>query len=200
MQKGGEGVISEHEETHLNFIRKSMSDGRPANIIIVLDTHSDSFSGQLQITGGLTGVSSTLTLQDLVKTYVGNAMLQEMGKLSAQALSYNTIHEICPGVVPWADITPKVRGGWRIMVMVSCGSSVRRWVHWEYITQLFTKQVLQLSAFHKLTRFVVTCWIFSLGLVVMKLCLMTSNLSSMAWWRRSLSMACRMSGRQCVML
>ncbi|KAF8219881.1 hypothetical protein L208DRAFT_1382843 [Tricholoma matsutake] len=59
------------------------------------------------ITGGLTGVSSTLTLQDLVKTYVGNVMLQEMGKLSAQALSYNTIHEICPGVVPWADITPK---------------------------------------------------------------------------------------------
>ncbi|KAF8221747.1 hypothetical protein L208DRAFT_1382120 [Tricholoma matsutake] len=86
------------------------------------------------------GVSSALTLQDLVKTYVGNAMLQEMGKLSAQARSYNTIHEICPGVVPWADITPKVHGGWRIMVMVSCGSSVRRRVHWEYITQLFTKQ------------------------------------------------------------
>jgi hypothetical protein len=200
MRKGGEGVRGKLMTIHQNFIRKFMNDGRPANIVIVLDTHSDTFSGQLQAAGGLTGVSSTLTLPDLVRTYVGNATLQEMGKASVQARTYNTIHEIRPGVVPWADITPKVRGGWRIMVMVSCGSSVRQPVHWDQITQLFTKQVLQLSAFHKLTRFVVTCWIFSLGLVGMKLCLMTFNLSSMAWWRTSLSTACRMSGRQSVIL
>jgi hypothetical protein len=128
-----------HKDAHVDFIKKSMSDGRPANVIIVLDTHSDTFSGQLQATGGLTGVSTTLTLPDLVRTYVGDTVLQEMTRASAKARSYNIVHEVSPGVVPWADITPKVRGGWRVMVMVSCGSSVRQPVHWDYITQLFTK-------------------------------------------------------------
>jgi len=40
---------------------------------------------------------------------------------------------------PWADITPKVCGGWRIMVMVSCGSSIKQQGHWDYITKLFSK-------------------------------------------------------------
>jgi hypothetical protein len=139
MKKGAQGIVNKHRATHLDFIEKSMCEGRPANLVIVLDTHSDTFSGQLQATGGLTGVSTTLTLPDLVRTYVGDAILQEMRTASAVARSYNIIPQISPGVAPWANITPKVRGGWRVMVMVSCGSSVRVPMHWEYITQLFTK-------------------------------------------------------------
>lgn len=138
MKKGGEGVVIKHKDSHTDFIKKSISKCRPANLIIVLDTHSDTFSGQLQAAGGLTGVSSTLTLPDLLRSYVGIDVLQEMAKASAFARSYNRIHEISPGVVPWADITPKGRGGWRVLVMVSCGSAVRQQVHWDYITQLFT--------------------------------------------------------------
>jgi hypothetical protein len=137
MKKGGEGITLKHRVPHTDFIMTSMREGRPANLVIVLDTHSDTFSGQLQATGGLTGVSTTLTLPDLIKTYVGDAVLQGMGEASRASRSYNLVHEISPGVVPWADITPKVRGGWRVMVMVSCGSAVRQQVHWDYITQLF---------------------------------------------------------------
>lgn len=139
MMKGGESRVSKHAGSHLDFIRKSVHESRPANLVIVLDTHSDTFSGQLQAAGGLTGQSSTLTLPDLVRTYVGDSTLQEMLQVSLVARSYNLIPEISPGVAPWADITPKVRGGWRVMVMVSCGSAVRVPMHWEYITHLFQK-------------------------------------------------------------
>jgi hypothetical protein len=139
MKKGGENVVLKHRQVHSDFIKKSISEGRPANLIVVVDTHSDTFSGQLQTTGGLTGVSTTLSLPDLVRGYVGDSTLQEMMQASALARSYNSGLEISPGVAPWADITPKARGGWRVMVLVSCGSAVRTAMHWEYITQLLTK-------------------------------------------------------------
>jgi hypothetical protein len=139
MKKGGEGVELKHRDRHMGFIHKSMTQGRPANLVIVLDTHSDTFSGQLQATGGLTGASTTLTLTDLLRTYVGDAVFKAMADASATARAYALVPEISPGVVPWADITPKVRGGWRVMVMVSCGSAVAQQIHWDYMTQLFTK-------------------------------------------------------------
>jgi hypothetical protein len=137
MMKGAEGKVVKHRDSHTTFLNNSIHSGRPANLIVVLDTHSDSFSGHLQTAGGLTGVSTSLTLPDLVRTYVGDTILQEMGKASQLSRSYNFVHEISPGVAPWADITPKARGGWRVMVMVSCGSAVKQQSHWEYITQLF---------------------------------------------------------------
>jgi hypothetical protein len=137
--KGAESRTAKHTATHLDFIRKSIQEGRPTNLMIVLDTHSDTFSGQLQASGGLTGVSTTLPLSDLVRSYVGDDTLQEMVRASQVCRSYNFIPKISPGVAPWADITPKVRGGWRVMVMVSCGSSVKIPTHWEYITHLFKK-------------------------------------------------------------
>jgi hypothetical protein len=139
MMKGAEGRVTKHADMHLDFIKNSIFLGRPANLVIVLDTHSDTFSGQLQATGGLTGNSTTLTLPDLVRSYVGDDTLQEMVNASRLARTYNFIPEISPGVAPWADITPKARGGWRVMIMVSCGSAVRIPMHWEYITHLFTK-------------------------------------------------------------
>jgi hypothetical protein len=139
MKKGGHGIVARHRDSHSKFIKKSLDEGRPANLVIVLDTHSDTFSGHLQATGGLTGPSTTLTLPDLVRSYVGDAVLQAMEEASAIARSYRLVPEISPGVAPWADITPKARGGWRVMVMVSCGSSVKTAAHWEYITHLFRK-------------------------------------------------------------
>lgn len=139
MRKGGEASTGRNEEKHIDFIDRSMSGGCPCNLIVVLDTHSDTFSGQLQTTGGLTTTGTFLTLPDLVKGYVGEGTLLAMKKASELARGYNTVHEISPGVKPWADITPKARGGWRIMVMESCGSSVRAPMHWEYISQLLKK-------------------------------------------------------------
>ena len=105
----------------------------------MLDTHSDTFSSQLQATGGLTGAGTFLALPDLVRGYVGDDTLHEMQKASGVARGYHFVHEISPGVTPFADIMPKVRGGWRVMVMVSCGSSVRIPTHWNYISQLLTQ-------------------------------------------------------------
>lgn len=140
MMKGAEGRVSnKHTDTHLDFIKKSLDQGRPTNLIIVLDTHSDTFTGQLQVAGGLTGINISSTLPELVRNYVGNDTLQEMVNVSQVSRSYDFIPEISPGVAPWANITPKVRGGWRVLVMVSCGSSVRIPMHWEYISFLFSK-------------------------------------------------------------
>ena len=129
----GEGAFAKLRESQANFVKKSINDGKPANLIIVLDTRSNTFSGQLQAAGGLTGV----TLPDLIRTYVGDDILQETLKASNYARCYSFVPEISPGIAPWADITPKVRGGWRVMVMVTCGSVVRQPSHWKYITQLF---------------------------------------------------------------
>ena len=157
MTKGGEGIVFKYQDTHMDFIRNSMTQGRPANLVIVLDTHSNIFSGQLEATGGLSGVSTTLSLADLVRTYVGDKVLQEMAKASAIAWSYNLVHEISPGVAPWVDITPKVRGGWRVMAMVACGTAVRQQLHWDY--QLFRQYVLRLiEPLQMLTSFIVSAW------------------------------------------
>ena len=115
------------------------SYGRPSNLIIVLDTHSDTFTGQLQVAGGLTGESTTLTFPDLVKGYVGVETLQEMASTSQAVQSSSLVLEVSLGVTPWGNITPKVCGGWRVLIMVSCCLSVEIPMHWEYITLLFEK-------------------------------------------------------------
>ena len=139
MMKGALGRVSKNTNTQLDFIRRSTNEGRPSNLIIVLDTHSDTFTGQLQVSGGLTGVSTTLTLPDLVKGYVGVDTLEEMASASEAARNSSLVLEVSPGVTPWGNITPKVRGGWRVLIMVSCGSAVKIPMHWEYITHLFQK-------------------------------------------------------------
>ena len=78
MIKKREGVMMKENDTHLDFIHKHMKDGRLPNMIIILDTHSDTFSKELQATGGLTGTSTILTLLDLVRKYVGDPILEEM--------------------------------------------------------------------------------------------------------------------------
>ena len=139
MMKGALGRVSKNTNTQLDFIRRSTNEGRPSNLIIVLDTHSDTFTGQLQVAGGLTGVSTTLTLPDLVKGYVGVETLEEMASASEAAQSSSLVLEVSPEVTPWGNITPKVRGGWTVLIMVSCGSAVKIPMHWEYITHLFEK-------------------------------------------------------------
>lgn len=137
MKKGAEGLAWEKQQRQSEFIKKAMDDGIPPNMIIVLDTHSDSWSGELQTAEGSRGVPISSTLPQLVKTYVGDLVLKQMKASSAAARSYNALPEVRPGVTPWADITPKTRGGWRVLVMAVCGSSVRQPVHWNYLTQLF---------------------------------------------------------------
>ena len=139
MKKGVEGILIKHKDQHTKFLHKSLQEGRPANLIIVLDTLSDTFSSHFQATSGLTGVSTALTLPDLLRLYVGEPIFNEMTKLSTFARSYRLVPELSPGLPPSADITPKVRGGWRVMVIVSCGSAVRNPVHWNHITELLEK-------------------------------------------------------------
>ena len=133
--KGRQGVMGRHCNNHIEFMADFINQGQPPNLIIVLDTHSDSFSGQLQATGGLRGAQKTnLTLPDLVRMCVGDSVLHAMGRASEISRAYNVAHKISPGVAPWADITPGVHGGWRVMAMVSCGSALQQVVHWDYIT------------------------------------------------------------------
>lgn len=125
-------------DAHTNFLNHFIDQGRAPNLIVVIDTHSDSWSGQLQTAGG-SGGEHHLTLLVLLQNYVGGPVMDRMAASSTQARHYNTVHEISPGVAPWADITPKTRGGWKVVIMPVCGSTVTQVVNWNYLVQAFAQ-------------------------------------------------------------
>jgi hypothetical protein len=46
--------VAKHVEPITAFLRKTTNDGIPANFFVILDTHSDAFTGNLQHAGGQT--------------------------------------------------------------------------------------------------------------------------------------------------
>jgi hypothetical protein len=139
MWQGGMNPIN---DDHLNFISNSLSNNTPANMIIMLDANVDAWNGKLQITGGFSGTSTTLTLADVVSNYMGDHVLKGMSQSSATARSYDMIPELDGGGVPYADIAPKVHGGWWVIVMVTGGSAIRQPAQWGYITKVIEKYVV----------------------------------------------------------
>jgi len=142
MLKAGERAAEKHVPDHLTFIDQYLTKGLPPNLIVVLDTHSDSFSGLLQCAGGLGGVAEARPLPEIARMYVGDAVLAKMQQVSQVARKWNETIEVGSGATPWADLTPRTRGGWRVMVMVACGSAIKQRLHWEYIQQLVTGYVV----------------------------------------------------------
>lgn len=136
MKATAPALAKKNHDGHIKFLEKFLEDGRPPNLIIVIDTHSDTWSGQLQTARGRT-VDLHRKLPDLVQEYVGQPVLDVMKTSSRQARSYDVLHEISGGVAPWADITPKSRGGWRVLIMPVCGSTMTQPVHWSYLVHMF---------------------------------------------------------------
>ncbi|KAG1847025.1 hypothetical protein DFJ58DRAFT_843341 [Suillus subalutaceus] len=119
----------------LEFMRGNISRGFPPNTFIIVDTHSDEFTGMLQHTGGHTGGTNT-TITEIVEAYLGTDFLKCMGEASDAARSDDSTLTTAKSTKPWCDLTAKARGGWRGLLLVSCGPAIRVSHHFESVLQL----------------------------------------------------------------
>ena len=119
-------------------MRDKLSKKFPPNLIVLVDTHADNFSGYLQHAGGTTGRQST-TLGNLVKEYVSMDIMNLAAEASKSARLKRDNLTSPRGNVPWCDITATTRGGWRGLALASCGSAILSAHHYEDVRGLITK-------------------------------------------------------------
>jgi len=125
-----------HERTKLeggcNLIARSIQQKVPANVFIVVDTHSEEFTGMLQHSGGKTG-AGLATLKEILREYLGPAFIDAMQRSSNAARS-------APGKPigdrTWYDHSASARGGWRGVFLMSCGPAVNAKYHFETLQGL----------------------------------------------------------------
>ncbi|KAG1887457.1 uncharacterized protein F5891DRAFT_1199920 [Suillus fuscotomentosus] len=119
----------------LKFMRSNVGRGFPPNTFIVVDTHSDEFTGMLQHTGGHTGGTNT-TITEIIEAYLGTEFLKCMGEASDAARTDNSTFTTAKSTKPWCDLTSRARGGWRGLLLVSCGPAMRVSHHFESVLKL----------------------------------------------------------------
>jgi hypothetical protein len=122
----------------IQFFHRNILAGCPPNVFVVVDTHSDEFSGMLQHTGGHTGGANT-TITEIMKAYLGNDFVGGMRASADAARKDTSVRKTLNGKVPWCDLTPKARGGRRGVFMVSCGPAIRVMHHFEQVRALVDK-------------------------------------------------------------
>lgn len=135
MKKGAETYETKKLGQHIDFIKEAIAAHKPPNMIVVMDTHSDSLTGYLQHQGGSTGAQST-SVGQIVDLYVTSPLLVAMQGASGIARSTSGDAKTPNGKSPWAGMTAKSRGGWRGLIMVTCGPAIRSPVHFESVRSL----------------------------------------------------------------
>ncbi|KAG2108285.1 hypothetical protein DEU56DRAFT_760668 [Suillus clintonianus] len=119
----------------VDFIDRNVLLGFPPNIFLVVDTHSDEYTGMLQHTGGHSGGTST-TITEILTAYLGAPFLKAMNASSTAARDNKVVMKTANGKVPWCDLSPSARGGRRGLFMVSCGPAIRVSHHFEAVKTL----------------------------------------------------------------
>jgi hypothetical protein len=119
----------------VEFLTLNKKAGYPANTFIIVDTHSDEYSGMLQHTGGHGGGTST-TITEILMAYLGHEFLEAMTSSYAAARGDRTVLTTVNGRQPWCDLTARARGGWRGLFMVSCGPAIRVSHHFQEVKAL----------------------------------------------------------------
>ncbi|KAG2121485.1 hypothetical protein DEU56DRAFT_918171 [Suillus clintonianus] len=125
----------------VEFFRGNIAAGFPPNTFIIVDTHSDEYTGMLQHTGGHSGGTNT-TITEILTAYLGADFLEMMKKSSDAARSDTTEIKTLRGNTPWCKLTPSARGGWRGLFMVSCGPAIRVSHHFFAVKELVQKNVV----------------------------------------------------------
>jgi hypothetical protein len=137
--RGAAHVIeSKKLETVMQFFASNIHSGFPPNVFVVIDTHSDEFSGMLQHTGGHTGGTNT-TITEILQAYLGEECLCWMKVSANSAKRASPVRKTLNGNVPWCDLTARARGGRRGLFMVSCGPAIRVSHHFEEVKALVEK-------------------------------------------------------------
>ncbi|KAG1761232.1 hypothetical protein EDD22DRAFT_847910 [Suillus occidentalis] len=119
----------------VQFLHRNILAGFPPNVFVVVDTHSDEFSGMLQHTGGHTGGTNT-TITEILQAYLGNDFVTGMKASATAARNDTTARKTLNGKAPWCDLTAKARGGQRGLFMVSCDPAIRVSHHFEKVKAL----------------------------------------------------------------
>lgn len=101
------------------FIEHSMASKVPANTFIVVDTHADTLTGSLQWAGGVTAVR-TAAMSELLVEFCGKAFLAKVKESATAAREFQPPEN--PG---WYKDSPFFRGGWRGLLLATCGPAVR---------------------------------------------------------------------------
>lgn len=120
LRGGAAGNIQGSQDSH-NFLLAARELEMPGNTIVLLDSHSDPYTGDLQVSkkpGGFDGIS------DLLNNCIGEAVTREMLHASSMAQGWKREVRLKSGKKPWADLSPRVRGGWRVLIILACGSTV----------------------------------------------------------------------------
>jgi hypothetical protein len=101
------------------FIDHSVASKVPANVFIVVDTHADTLTGSLQWAGGVTAVR-TAPMSELLAEFCGKAFLDKAKGSAVVAREFQPPEN--PG---WYKDSPFFRGGWRGLLLATCGPAVR---------------------------------------------------------------------------
>jgi hypothetical protein len=117
------------------FITASILENIPSNTFVIMDTHSDEYTGMLQHTGGSSGGTNT-TAAEIIEAYLGKQFIRAMKMSSSHARDDTSLETAVMGGVPWCDVTPKARGGRRGLIIVSCGPAMRVNHHFDSLLTL----------------------------------------------------------------
>ncbi|KAG1721315.1 uncharacterized protein EDB91DRAFT_1256570 [Suillus paluster] len=135
MRRNAHGHESRKLVPSIEFVQRNTKAGFPPNTFVIIDTHSDEYSGMLQHTGGHSGGTNT-TITEITAAYLGAELLQSMGDASRAARHHKTEITTKSGKKPWCDLSAKTRGGWRGLIMMSCGPAIRVHHHFKSVVQL----------------------------------------------------------------
>lgn len=117
------------------FIARSIQSGVPANIFVVLDTHSDNKTGGLQWGGGQTKPRYSPASQ-VLNRFCGDEFLAAMKAAADQAR--HTRPPTGAGA-RWYDSSVHSRGGWRALLLSTCSPALRVEGSFNDIRQLVEK-------------------------------------------------------------
>ncbi|KAG5638019.1 hypothetical protein H0H81_002220 [Sphagnurus paluster] len=121
--------------TSIDFLERARASLQPANMIVILDTRS---TGQLQTLGEYENSVG------IVRNCIGEKIMDKMVEASVVARGWEETVCLAGGTQPWADMTPKTRGGWRVLVLLACGSATTVDDSWSDIKNIISSNELDL--------------------------------------------------------
>jgi hypothetical protein len=118
LQKGVHKKTVRDMQGPISFLRACQQARLPPNVFITMDTHATA-SGHIQFGGG---VSQPLadTVKSILQHFLGREFFTETERSAALARSF----ENAPAN-EWYSTSPKERGGWRVLLLCTCGPAVR---------------------------------------------------------------------------
>ncbi|KAI9568141.1 hypothetical protein HD554DRAFT_2172539 [Boletus coccyginus] len=119
LKVNGQAAALKEMEPVCKFIDRSTQSTVPANTFFVVDTHSDTLTGGLQWAGGVTAPKMA-PASELLSEFCGKPVLGAMMK--AAEASRRFVPPENPG---WYKDSPLYRGGWRGLLLATCGPAVR---------------------------------------------------------------------------